>query len=98
MLQRFDNQHFSIDLFHLEHMNVLMHFIGKKTLLPVTEITGESSHLIELLGQQVLIAITHIGSKKEKIRSESHRMLERLLPQLAPAVFKGMQVATVDFD
>lgn len=41
--------------------------------------------------------MTHIGSKNEKVRKESHLLLERTLPELAPAVYKGMQVATVDY-
>jgi len=98
VVQRFDKKTFPLDLFQLEHMNVLSHFIGKKSLLPVTEIDTESSYLIELLGQQVVIGITHLGSKSEKVRSESRRLLERTLPGVAPALYQALVVATVDYD
>ena len=97
IVQRFDKQIFPLDLFHIPHFNVLQHFISKKSLMPVTEIDQESSYLIELLGQQVIIGVYHLNSKNEKVRDESRRLLERTLPEVAPAVYKGMQVATTDY-
>lgn len=50
MLQRFDKQTFSMDVFHLDNVGALIHFINKKSLLPVTELDNESAKLVEMVG------------------------------------------------
>ena len=71
--------------------------MNKKSLQPVTEITGESSRLLEMVGQQVMIGVTHLDAKKQEIRTESKQLVEKTLEQLAPALYRGMCIATVDF-
>lgn len=87
-----------MDLMTLEHQSLLVYFVNKKSLMPVTEIIDdESEKLLELVGQQVIVGVTSIGSKIEKVRVESHRLIERTLPELAPALYRGMTIATADY-
>lgn len=51
VVQRFDKQTFAMDLFNLESVATMVHFMNKKSLQPVTELTGESSRLLETVGQ-----------------------------------------------
>ena len=50
VVQRFDKQYFSMDLFNLENISLLTHFINKKSLLSVTELDNESGRLLEMVG------------------------------------------------
>ena len=50
VLQRFDKEYFSFDLFNLREVGTLIHFINKRSLEPVTKIDGESNLMIEMVG------------------------------------------------
>jgi hypothetical protein len=52
-----------MDLFNLDNVGTLIHFINKKSLLPVTELDSESAKLVEMVGQQVLVGVTSRASK-----------------------------------
>mmetsp|Transcript_20742 Transcript_20742/g.28002 ORF Transcript_20742/g.28002 Transcript_20742/m.28002 type:complete len:93 (+) Transcript_20742:818-1096(+) len=84
-------------MFHIDGTQILVHFMNKKSLLPVTEITAESMKLIEMIGQQILVGVTSVGSKDANVRDQSKYLLEKTLPELAPALYKGMTLATIDF-
>ena len=97
VLQRFDKQTFSMDVFHLDNVGALIHFINKKSLLPVTELDNESAKLVEMVGQQVLVGVTSLYSKDQKVRDESQQLVRKTLEQISPALYRGMTVATVEF-
>lgn len=50
VLQRFDDRYFSLDILQLDGYGTLVHFIIKRSLLPVTEIDDESNLLVEMAG------------------------------------------------
>ena len=68
VVQRFDKQSFPMDMFHVENVGGLLHFMNKKSLMPVTELDSESGRLIEMVGQQVLIGLTDFNSKSARVR------------------------------
>ena len=51
VVQRFDKQTFPMDIFTIENVATLVHFMQKKSLMPVSELNPESSRLLELVGQ-----------------------------------------------
>ena len=69
VLQRFDKKYFSMDLLNLESVSVLVHWLNKKSLPQVTELTAESSKLLEMLNQNVLVGVTSLNSKNEMTRN-----------------------------
>ena len=38
-----------------------------------------------------------MNSERPKVKAESKRMVERVLPELAPTLYKGMTIATIDY-
>ncbi len=86
-----------MDVFNIDSVGVLIHFINKKSLLPVTELDTEAGRLVEMVGQQVLVGVTSLGSSDPKIRAASKELVERTLPAISPALYRGMTVATVEF-
>ena len=86
-----------MDIFHLENVGLLLHFINKKSLMPVTELTPESGRLLEMVGQQVLVGVTNLNSKNGKIRDASKELVERTLEGIAPTLYGGMCIATAEF-
>ena len=50
VVQRFDKQSFPMDIFHVENVGVVLHFMNKKSLMPVTELDSESGRLVEMVG------------------------------------------------
>ena len=86
-----------MDLFNLDAVGMLIHFINKKSLLPVTELDNESGKLLEMVGQQVLVGVTYLSSKDARIRDQSKELVEKILPAIAPTLYRGVSVATVDF-
>ena len=97
VLQRFDKQSFPMDIFHLENVGLLIHFINKKSLMPVTELTPESGRLLEMVGQQVLVGVTNLNSKNTNTREASKELVERTLEGIAPTLYRGMCIATAEF-
>lgn len=63
----------------------------------MSELTTESGRLIEQVGQQVIVGVTSLQSKDPKIRSQSKELVERTLDEIAPGLYRGMTVATVDY-
>ena len=63
---------------------------------PVTELDNESGRLLEMVGQQVLVGVTSLSSKNTKVRDESKDLVERTLESIAPTLYRGMSIATVD--
>ena len=49
-----------------------------------------------MVGQQVLVGVTGLNSKNARIASESKDLVDKTLHALAPALYRGMMVATVD--
>ena len=86
-----------MDVFNIDSVGVLIHFINKKSLLPVTELDQESGRLVEMVGQQAIIGVTSLGNTNAKIRRESKELVERTLPAIAPALYRGMTVGTVEY-
>lgn len=84
-------------MFNIDGPPIVVHFMNKKSLLPVTEIDKESAKLVEMVGQQILVGLTHMNSERPKVKAESKRMVERVLPELAPTLYKGMTIATIDY-
>ena len=97
VVQRFDKQTFSMDIFNIDSYGIVLHFINKKSLLPVTELDSESGRLVEMVGQQALVGITSLNNADPKIRQASKELVERTLPALAPALYRGMTVATAEY-
>lgn len=98
VVQRFDKQTFSMDLFNLENVGTMVHFFNKKCLQPVTELTGESSRLLEIVGQQIMIGVTHLDSKSPSIKAKSKELVEKTLESIAPMLYRGMSIATIDYN
>ena len=97
VVQRFDKHTVAMDLFNLDNVGTLIHFINKKSLLPVTELDSESAKLVEMVGQQVLVGVTSRASKDQKVREESNFLVQKTLEQISPALYRGMTVATVEY-
>lgn len=96
MVQRFDKQTFGIDIMLMDTINVATHLVNKKSMMPVTELDAEAGRLLELVGQTVLVGVTDFNSKNKKIADESKELVDKTLHALAPALFQGMMVATVE--
>lgn len=84
-------------MFQIDGPPIVVHFMNKKSLLPVTELDKESAKLVEMVGQQILVGLTHLNSDRPKVKAESKRMVEKVLPELAPALYRGMTIATIDY-
>ena len=87
-----------MDILHLESVGVLVHWLNKKSLPQVTELTHESSKLLEMLNQNVLVGVTSLNHEEEFIRRNSKELVEKTLPGIAPTLFRAMNVAWVDFE
>lgn len=86
-----------MDIFNLENVGLLIHFINKKSLMPVTELDPESGRLLEMVGQQVLVGVTSLNSRSDHIRYKSKDLVEKTLEGIAPTLYRGMCIATVEY-
>lgn len=60
-----------MDIFNVESVGILLHFMNKKSLMPVTELDVESGRLLEMVGQQVLVGVTNLNSNDASVRDQS---------------------------
>mgnify|MGYP000897520088 CR=1 FL=1 len=86
-----------MDIFSVENVGLLLHFINKKSLMPVTELDPESGRLLEMVGQQVLVGLTNFNSKDVKVRDQSKELVEKTLEAIAPTLYRGMCIATAEY-
>ena len=86
-----------MDIFNVESVGILLHFMNKKSLMPVTELDVESGRLLEMVGQQVLVGVTNLNSNDASVRDQSKELVEKTLEAIAPTLYRGMAIATADY-
>ena len=86
-----------MDIFNVESVGILLHFMNKKSLMPVTELDVESGRLLEMVGQQVLVGVTNLNSNDASVRNQSKELVEKTLEAIAPTLYRGMAIATADY-
>ena len=79
IIQRYDKGIFFHDLLQLESIVQLSHWINKKSIMPVQEMFLEANKVLDLVGQQVIIALTDFGSSDPDIKHESKQLVETTL-------------------
>jgi hypothetical protein len=64
--------------------------------MPVQELYHEAYKALDLVGQQVVIALTDFGSSDSNIKQASKTLVETTLENIAPSLYRGCSLAYAD--
>jgi len=96
VLKRYDGKIFHHDLLQGSPPNGFIFWINKKSIKDVEEMSPDTFRIFEMVKQPIVIAFIDLKSSDKKVQRESIKLVDEVLPEVAPAFFHGVIISYAD--
>lgn len=96
ILKRYDGELVNLDLLHINLGENAQTWIWKKSIKEVEELTPQMFDQINAIGQGVFMCFIDFTSKEGTVAADSKHMVNKVLPDVAKAIYRAMIVVYID--
>jgi hypothetical protein len=96
ILKRYDGELFNLDLLQVSLQENAYHWIWKKSIKEVEQLSAEVFDQVNMIGQGVVLGFVDMASKDDTVRRESANLVNAVLPSVAKAVYRALVTVYVD--
>lgn len=96
VVKRYDGKVFAHDLLGGNPTMGFMYWINKKSINNVEEMNTDTFRIFEMIRQPIVVAFVDMKSKDKKVAAESIKLVDEILPEVAPTFFHGLIFAYAD--
>jgi hypothetical protein len=96
VLKRYDGRTFYHDLLTGNPPMGFMFWINKKSVRDTEEMNPDTFRIFEMIRQPIVVAFVDLKSQDKEVARESIKLVDEVLPEVAPAFFHGLIIAYAD--